>query len=165
MIEQPQTFDSICASEDGEPPDGELIHFEKYDGLFDFEQDSGSFDIWIPVKTAETENHPSGLPDVSITAGPKLVAVTDKERSENYYIHVLGFTKDSCGELHRGELKLLLDEGPVVPIETAWHYYAYTKPASPIGPRGSWRVGTEWDNRDEPHEGPTTNPGRSLPRR
>ncbi|MCQ6561182.1 effector binding domain-containing protein [Paenibacillus mendelii] len=127
MNEQPQTFDSICASGHGEPPDGELTHFEKYDGLFDFEQDRGSFDIWIPVKTDEAERHPSDHPDISITAGPKLVAVTDKERSENYYIDVLGFTKDGCGELHRGELKLLLDEGPVSPIETAWHCYAYTR--------------------------------------
>lgn len=62
-----------------------------------------------------------------IMAGPKILIVSNKIQSEKYYVDVLGFATDGCGELHRDELKFLLDEGPVPLPEVAWHYYAYTK--------------------------------------
>ncbi|RKN64596.1 effector binding domain-containing protein [Paenibacillus ginsengarvi] len=53
MSNQPETFDRICNSSNGGEEDQEMVHFEKYDGDFDFTQDSGSFKIYIPLKQTD----------------------------------------------------------------------------------------------------------------
>ncbi|PWW00747.1 integron-associated effector binding protein [Paenibacillus cellulosilyticus] len=55
MSSQPETFERICNASHGGEEDEEIVHFEKYDGNFDFTQDSGSFKIYIPVKQIDGE--------------------------------------------------------------------------------------------------------------
>jgi predicted transcriptional regulator YdeE len=50
MSAEQQTFDLICTFDDSVEPDEEKVHFERYDGRFEFLADSGSFDICIPIK-------------------------------------------------------------------------------------------------------------------
>ena len=50
MSSQPETFERIVNASDGGKEDQEMIHFERYDGSFDFARDAGSFKIYIPVK-------------------------------------------------------------------------------------------------------------------
>jgi predicted transcriptional regulator YdeE len=57
MSGQPETFERIFNASNGGEEDQEMIHFERYDGHFDFSQDTGSFKIYIPVKQTGGKEH------------------------------------------------------------------------------------------------------------